>query len=87
MDDAAYELADRFEDMAEAASSRGRRRGGRAGRGGRSGGGGGGGVQLSKALSRLLRHQAGNAGIELDREGFARVERVVSTFFFFFCLP
>ena len=49
---------------------------------GRGGGGGGGGqgreVQVSKALSRLLRHQAANAGIQLDDEGFARLDAVVS---------
>jgi hypothetical protein len=47
---------------------------------GRSGGGGGQGreVQVSKALSRLLRHQAANAGIQLDDEGFARLDAVVS---------
>ena len=52
------------------------------GRGGGGGGGGGGGqgreVQVSKALSRLLRHQAANAGIQLDDEGFARLDAVVS---------
>lgn len=61
------------------------RRGGRGGRGrGRGGGGGGGGGQsrdvlVSKALSKLLRHQAENAGISLDEEGFAPLDRVVST--------
>jgi 2'-phosphotransferase len=35
-------------------------------------------VTISKTLSRLLRHQAKNAGIELDDEGFARVDKVVS---------
>lgn len=50
------------------------------GRGGGGGGGGGQGreVQVSKALSRLLRHQAANAGIQLDDEGFARLDAVVS---------
>ncbi|KAL6871072.1 KptA family domain-containing protein [Trichoderma novae-zelandiae] len=50
-------------------------------RGGRGGGGGGGGqsreVQVSKALSRLLRHQAANAGIQLDAEGFAALDEVM----------
>jgi hypothetical protein len=53
----------------------------RGGKGrGRGGGGGGQGreVQVSKALSRLLRHQAANAGIQLDDEGFARLDAVVS---------
>lgn len=33
---------------------------------------------LSRALSRLLRHQALNAGIPLDKEGYAPLEKVVS---------
>ena len=45
---------------------------------GRGGGGQGREVQVSKALSRLLRHQAANAGIQLDDEGFARLDAVVS---------
>jgi hypothetical protein len=36
-------------------------------------------VQISKALSRLLRHQAENAGITLDGEGYAPLDRVVSS--------
>ncbi|KAL7798424.1 RNA 2'-phosphotransferase, Tpt1 [Trichoderma ceciliae] len=44
--------------------------------------GGGGGqsreVLVSKALSRLLRHQAGNAGIRLDEEGFAALDEVLN---------
>lgn len=60
----------------------GTRQSGGKGRGGRRGGGGGGGgqgrdVQISKALSRLLRHQAGNAGIKLDDAGFAPLDKVV----------
>lgn len=88
-------LADRLEDMTMSSSrvsGGGGRRGGGKGKGGRGGRGGGGGeggrarreVDLSRALSRLLRHQAGNAGVELDREGFADLGRVVSSFFFFF---
>ncbi|KXX76462.1 tRNA 2'-phosphotransferase 1 [Madurella mycetomatis] len=67
---------DRLEDIAvPSSSSRGgsKGRGGRGGRGGRSRRD----VDLSKALSKLLRHQAGNAGIELDREGFAPLDRVL----------
>ncbi|KAF5134372.1 tRNA 2'-phosphotransferase 1 [Metarhizium anisopliae] len=45
-------------------------------RGGRGGRPEGREVQLSKALSRLLRHQAENAGIKLDEEGFAPLDRV-----------
>ncbi|KFX98775.1 hypothetical protein O988_04216, partial [Pseudogymnoascus sp. VKM F-3808] len=54
----------------------GRSRGGK----GRSGGGGGGmsrDVQVSKALSKLLRHDAVKAGLELDDEGFASVDQVL----------
>lgn len=55
------------------------RGGGGGGRGGRGGGGGQGReVQVSKALSKLLRHQAENAGIKLDAEGFAALDEVVS---------
>ncbi|CEI39039.1 hypothetical protein FVEN_g10119 [Fusarium venenatum] len=53
----------------------------RGGKGrGKGGGGGGQGreVQVSKALSRLLRHQAANAGIQLDDEGFARLDAVLA---------
>lgn len=39
-------------------------------------------VQVSKALSKLLRHDAEKAGLELDGEGFAGVAEVVSWFFF-----
>lgn len=77
-------LAEQFEDRA-AVSSRGggSSRGGRFRRGGRGGGGGGKGreVDLSRALSRLLRHQAANAGVDLDKEGYAPLESVVSLMF------
>lgn len=69
------ELAERFEEKVS---------GGGKGKGkGKGGGRGGGGgqpreMQVSKALSRLLRHQAENAGIKLDREGFAPLDKVVS---------
>lgn len=33
---------------------------------------------ISKALSLLLRHKAAEAGVELDNEGFARLDKVVS---------
>jgi 2'-phosphotransferase len=36
-------------------------------------------VQLSKALSLLLRHQAASAGIKLDGEGYAPLDKVVSS--------
>ncbi|OTA95782.1 hypothetical protein M434DRAFT_68636 [Hypoxylon sp. CO27-5] len=62
---------------------RGKSRGGRDRRGGRGGGTGGGGapqnreVLISKALSSLLRHQAENAGIKLDAEGYAPLDKVL----------
>ena len=64
MEEQAYEKADRG-------------RNGR-GRGGKGGGRMGREVQVSKALSRLLRHQAANAGIKLDEAGFAELDKVVS---------
>jgi 2'-phosphotransferase len=71
-----------LEDKASSGGKRGNDGGRRKG-GGRGGGGGGGGgqgreVQVSKALSKLLRHQAASAGIQLDDEGFAPLDRVVS---------
>lgn len=75
----ADDLAEQFENKASVRAG---------GRGGRRGGGGGGGKpgdggkqrekQISMALSRLLRHQALNAGIKLDKEGYAPLDRVVS---------
>ncbi|OAQ70384.1 RNA 2'-phosphotransferase [Pochonia chlamydosporia 170] len=63
-----------LEDKAQPRSSRSSgRRGGRGG--GRSEGRE---VQISKALSKLLRHQAENAGIKLDDEGFAPLDRVLA---------
>lgn len=35
-------------------------------------------MQVSKALSKLLRHQAENAGIKLDGEGFAPLDQVLA---------
>lgn len=58
----------------------GRSRGGKkGGRGGGRGLGGGGSrsSDVSRALSRLLRHQAENAGIKLDSEGYASLDKVV----------
>ena len=54
-------------------SSRGGRRGG-----GRGGGGQNRDVQISKALARLLRHQAEKSGINLDEAGYAPLDKVVS---------
>lgn len=77
------------DDGAASQGGKGKGRGGVRGRGG--GGGGGGGsksreVTVSRALSKLLRHQAENAGIGLDGEGYAALDEVVSFFFFLFCL-
>jgi len=55
-------------------SDRGRGQGGRA-TGGRPGQGRE--VEISKALSKLLRHAAVEEGLELDGEGFAKVDQVV----------
>ncbi|KAK0121484.1 hypothetical protein ONS95_009778 [Cadophora gregata] len=78
---------DDFLDKAEALDvgrERGNRdrRGGRGGRGVKRGGGGGGRgegreVMVSKALSKLLRHAAVEAGLKLDAEGYASVEQVM----------
>ncbi|KAI0840454.1 RNA 2'-phosphotransferase, Tpt1 [Hypoxylon sp. FL0890] len=72
------ETAERMENMA----LRGKGRGGRDRRGGGGRGGGRGGGQdrevlISKALSSLLRHQAENAGIRLDAEGYAPLDKVL----------
>ncbi|KAK1781813.1 phosphotransferase 1 [Copromyces sp. CBS 386.78] len=58
-------------------------RGPKSGRGGGRGGHGGhrkGGrdVDLSRALSKLLRHQASSAGITLDAEGYAPLDKVLA---------
>jgi RNA:NAD 2'-phosphotransferase (TPT1/KptA family) len=37
-------------------------------------------VAVSKALSKLLRHAAEDAGLSLDGEGFARLDQVVSLY-------
>lgn len=65
----------------------GRGRGGRGrgrgkGRGGRGGGAGGREMDVSRALSKLLRHAAEEQGIKLDEEGYASLEKVVSLFLF-----
>ncbi|RYP63410.1 hypothetical protein DL770_009389 [Monosporascus sp. CRB-9-2] len=77
-DDDVY--ADAAERMDGLALRGGGRRGG--GGGGRRGRGGGGrnqdrDVALSKALSLLLRHQAHSAGIKLDAEGYAPLDKVL----------
>lgn len=87
-DDSAEDSASRIEGLVLEDRAFGKKAlgGGRGGRGGgkRAGGGGGGSgggskdVMLSKALSKLLRHQAQNAGIALDAEGYARLDQVVS---------
>ncbi|KXH25512.1 Tpt1/KptA family RNA 2'-phosphotransferase [Colletotrichum nymphaeae SA-01] len=82
-------MADQFEETAPAAgdSAQQQKRGGGGGgrRGGRGGGGrrGGGGGQprevlVSKALSKLLRHQAENAGLKLDEGGYAPLDKVLA---------
>lgn len=92
------DAADLAEQLEEQASLQGQQAKGKKARGGHSGarGGGesaGGGQKrqkdISRALSRLLRHQALNAGIKLDKEGYAPLDKVVSFLsflFYFFCL-
>lgn len=65
-----------LEDKAQT-SSQSNRRGGRSGGGSRGGRSEGREVQVSKALSKLLRHQADNVGIKLDGEGFAPLDKVL----------
>lgn len=85
MADQVTETALAVEDGAQQ-QKRGGRRGGRGG-GGRGGGGGGQPreVLVSKALSKLLRHQAENAGLTLDEGGYAPLDKVVSFFLEEFC--
>ncbi|ESA43215.1 hypothetical protein GE21DRAFT_4240 [Neurospora crassa] len=79
----AEDQATHHQDLADRASRS--NRGGRGGRGPKSGGHGGGhrkgggrDVDLSRALSRLLRHQAASAGITLDAEGYAPLDKVLA---------
>jgi hypothetical protein len=82
------DIADSFEGTVSIHQDKGKGRGGagrRGGGGGRGHGRGGGGgasreMLLSKALSKLLRHQAVSAGIQLDREGYAALDKVVGSF-------
>ncbi|PHH53290.1 putative tRNA 2'-phosphotransferase [Ceratocystis fimbriata CBS 114723] len=60
----------------ERKSQRGNRRGDRGGRG--PGSGGGREEKVSRALSRLLRHKAISAGIQLDPAGFAPLDKVLA---------
>ncbi|QPH01868.1 hypothetical protein C2857_006071 [Epichloe festucae Fl1] len=66
-----------LEDKAQRSSTHSNRRGGRSGGGSRGGRSEGREVQVSKALSKLLRHQADNVGIKLDGEGFAPLDKVL----------
>ncbi|RYO77409.1 hypothetical protein DL762_009280 [Monosporascus cannonballus] len=71
---------DDYADAAERMDGRAPRSGGRGG--GRRGRGGAGrhqdrDVALSRALSLLLRHQAHSAGIKLDAEGYAPLDKVL----------
>jgi 2'-phosphotransferase len=78
-------LADQLQDAPPPQSRKsGGGGGGSRGGKGRSGGGQSRDVQVSKALSKLLRHDAVKAGLELDDEGFAGVGEVVSLSFLFF---
>ena len=81
MDDDAAESFQESVNIRHDNKSKGRGGGRSGGRGGRVGGGGNRDMQLSKALSKLLRHQAVAAGIQLDREGYAALDKVVSLHF------
>ncbi|CAI0648807.1 unnamed protein product, partial [Colletotrichum noveboracense] len=73
-------MADGFDETAAAAVEDRAQQGRRGGRKGGRGGGGGGQnreVLVSKALSKLLRHQAENAGIKLEEGGWAPLDKVV----------
>lgn len=74
MDDKADLIADQLSQTTPSSRGGGKRGGSRE-RGGRPGGRA---VDLSRALSRLLRHQASNAGIDLDKEGYAPLDKVLS---------
>lgn len=87
-DEECTDTQDRLESLPlEGKSSTG---GKKAGAGAVAGGGGGDqknrDFQVSKALSLLLRHKAAEAGVELDNEGFANLDKVVSSFFFYIAL-
>ncbi|KAI0397768.1 KptA family-domain-containing protein [Xylariaceae sp. FL0594] len=71
----ARNMADQFQDVTDVTMGNDKRRGGGGARGG--GRGGNRQVNISRALSTLLRHQAQNAGIALDAEGFAPLDKVM----------
>lgn len=78
--DAADDLAERFEAQAAVHHQQQQQP---PPKGSKGAGGAAGSVQkrekdISRALSRLLRHQATKAGIQLDREGYAPLDKVVS---------
>lgn len=87
-------LIDKAQELDLNHNERGSRpnRGGK-GKGGRGGKGGAGGgmdreVAISKALSKLLRHAAADAGLKLDGEGYGNVDQVVGSFPCLpFCIP
>lgn len=76
------DLAERFEVKAQVAAPGKGKKGGKTKDNAGAGAGAGGAQKkekdISRALSRLLRHQATNAGITLDAEGYAPLEKVVS---------
>lgn len=80
------DLIARSEKLAQS-SNRGTRGRGRGG-GGKSGGRAemGRDVAISKALSKLLRHDAVKEGLVLDGEGYARLDQVVGLAFFHFLI-
>ncbi|PSR94253.1 KptA family-domain-containing protein [Coniella lustricola] len=85
MDNTKDSCAEKVKDQRIAhQDGRGSKKGSKAGKGQGGERGGGGGDQgakrekdISRALSRLLRHQALNAGIKLDKEGYAPLDKVL----------
>ncbi|KAH6682048.1 KptA family-domain-containing protein [Halenospora varia] len=71
------DIEERFHGQGNQGGGRGRGKGGRGGRGGGGGKGPDREVAVSKALSKLLRHAADDAGIKLDAEGYARLDEVM----------
>lgn len=87
-------LIEKSENLTLAAAGSSRRGGGGGGRGGRGGKVGAapaGSVQnrevlISKALSKLLRHDAEKEGVAIDEEGYVAVHEVVSYIRAFICV-
>ena len=72
-------MADEHESTGAADQKKALEGGGQKSRGkGKGGGGGGRAMEISRALTKFLRHDAAKFGIALDKEAFAPLDRVVS---------